>query len=656
MMDHYYQSSYPQNAAYWQQGFIDTRFEAGDQTLLSMMYGDNQYYQSRRFFFNMIKRLKNMIGGYQRKNRKSTVAIPVFQDDNLADEYSQVLKWSETLDGFQEYLSQAFDGSNVTGMSWLHLYPDYTLDPVNGDLFTDKVSYCNAMVDPYFRKQDMTDCNFWWRRRWNSKEQTKVLIPKYANEIDKLRPVGAKDGRFPLQAELMNITNNKLWTYDEFYYRATRPAQIIIDPKTQEAMLWEPDADVDDPEAELAEVMRLQPWLKLVKKEIPTVKLAIVVGGKTIYDGPNHLSTDSYPCVPSLAYYEPDIQSYAWRCQGIVRGLRDVQYLYNLRRVIELDICQSQINSGWIYPVDAVVDPKAFRQSGQGFLVPLKSGHLPNEIQKIEPPNIPQGMLELSRMLGEDFMKISGVNEELLGSATDDKAGILSMLRQGAGLTTLQMLFDKLDYTQRLYGKLRLQAIIKNFSKAKISSILGHAPSEKFFVNNSMKYNIQVEEGSYCATQRQLELQQLLHFKELGVPIANKSIIRAAIITNKAQIEEDMNAEQEQQNQQAQAEAQAQMQNDQVENQLKQAKTRSEMSKAHEIMMNAGLKKAETIESLSNAEYKQTEAEYKLVEIMMSLEGQDLENLRSSFELAQSIKMANSQNVSSVGGQNERTR
>ena len=52
-------------------------------------------------------------------------------------------------------------------------------------------------------------------------------------------------------------------------------------------------------------------------------------------------------------------------------------------------------------------------------------------------------MIELSRALAEDITKISGVNEELLGSATDDKAGILSMLRQGASLTTLQTILTK---------------------------------------------------------------------------------------------------------------------------------------------------------------------------------------------------------------------
>ena len=554
MMDHYYTSSYPANAAYWQQGAIDKRFKVGDQTLWSMIYGDNQYFQSRRFFFNLIRRHINMICGYQRKNRKSTITIPVHDEDTLSDDYNGVMKWSEERDGFQEYLSQAFEGACDTGLSLLHLYPDYTLDPISGDLFTDQVSYNNFLIDPYFRKQDLTDCSFVWRRRWVNKNAAKTLLPGHAKEIDKMRPNGMKDGRFPLQAELINLDTNQLFTYDEFHYRTTREATLILDPKTGESVEW--DQDETDPDDMMERTLHQQPWLVTRKVQVPTVKLVLSLGGKPLYNGPNLLNIDSYPFVPILCYHEPDIQSYAWRVQGIVRNLRDAQYLYNRRKVIELDILESQINSGWIYPIDVVTDPKAFRQSGQGFLIPLKAGHLPGEIQRIDPPGIPQSMMELSRSLSEDITKISGVNEELLGAATDDKSGILSMLRQGAGLTTLQTIFDKLDYSQRLYGKIRLQAIRKNFSKGKIRNILGHDPEQRFFSSHSLKYSVNVEEGNYSTSQKQMELQQLLHFREIGMPIADKSILNAAFITNKQQVIADMQAQSQQQAQQQQAQAQ----------------------------------------------------------------------------------------------------
>lgn len=642
MMGHYYQSAYPSNAAFWVQASIDKRFKVGDQTLWSMIYGDNQYYQSRRFFFNLIKRHENMICGYQRRNRKSTITVPRGQEaDPLSDDYNTVLKWCEERDGFQEYLSQSFENSVNVGANYLHLYPDYTLDPINGDLFTDQVSAVNILVDPYYRKMDLSDCNFMWRRRWVNKNAAKALLPQREKEIDKIKPSGMKDGRFPLQAELINLDTNRLFTYDEFHYRSTREATMIIDPVSGEAMEWEHRDD--EPEDTLERILAQQPWLQTKKMQVPTVKLGIVLGGRVMYNGANLLEIDEYPMIPTLCYHEPDIQSYQWKFSGVTRNLRDAQYLYNMRKVIEMDILQSQINSGWIYPIDALVDPKALRQSGQGFIVPLKAGHLPNEIQRIEAPSIPQSIMELSRSLSEDITKISGVNEELLGSATDDKAGILSMLRQSAGLTTLQGIFDKLDYTQRLYGKIRLQAIRKLFSKGKITSILGHAPDDRFFTSHSLKYSIAVEEGNYSSTQRQSELQQLLYFKELGIPIANKSIIRAAIITNKKQIEQDMMEEMQQQNQMQQQQAQMAAQEQQAKIQAMMAKAQVDQAKVQDTFASAQERMAKIEELHAGAEHKELQADLELVKMMVELEDLDLENFRKSLEMAETIKLANGQ-------------
>jgi hypothetical protein len=576
-----------------------------------------------------------MICGFQRKNRKSTITLPVNEnDDALADDYNKVFRWCDDRDGFQEYLSQSFEGAVDTGMTLLHLYPDYTLDPISGDLFTDCVSYNNYLIDINFRKQDLTDCNGIYRRRWTSKEGAKQLLPGYAKEIDKMKPGGMKDGRFPLQAELQNLAVNNLFTFDEFYYRDSREATIVIDPKSGESVEWEEDESEEDDM--MIRVLRQQPWLITKKVQVPTVKLVLSLGNKIVYHGKNLLGIDAYPFIPTLCYHEPDIQAYALRVMGVIRNLRDPQFLYNMRKVIELQLLQSSLNAGWIYPIDVVTDPKAFRQTsgGDGFLVPLKAGHLPSEIQRIEPVAIPASLLELSASLSEDITKISGVNEELLGSATDDKSGILSMLRQGAGLTTLQTIFDKLDYTQRLYGKIRLQAIRKNFSKGKIRNILGHDPDQRFFTSHSQKYGIAVEEGNYSATQRQMELQQLIHFKELGMPIPNKSILRAAFISNKKQVIADMEEEQQQQAQQAQQQAQQQQQID-------QSKMMSEMSKS-KLNMASAQEKISNIENIrADAEHKRTQSDLDLVRTMVELEDMQFNQFKNAFEYAQAIKEAN---------------
>jgi hypothetical protein len=407
---------------------------------------------------------------------------------------------------------------------------------------------------------------------------------------------------------------------------------MILDPKTGEASEWEDDETEEEGMMEM--VLKQQPWLQVKKVEIPTVKLVICLGGNVVYHGKNLLGIDPYPFAPVQCYVEQDIQACAWRKQGIIRNIRDSQFLYNMRKVIELQLLQSSLNAGWIYPVDAVADPKCFRQSsgGDGFLIPLKTGRLPNEIQRIEPVSIPQSLLELSNSLAEDITKISGVNEELLGAATDDKSGILSMLRQGAGLTTLQTLFDKLDYSQRIYGKIRLQAIRKNFSKGKIRNILGHEANPAFFSSHSQKYAIAVEEGNYSTSQRQMELQQLLHFKELGMAIPDKSILRAAFLTNKQLVIQEMEEATQQQMQQMQAEAQK-------AEKLDNAKIQGMISKAQLDIAKIGETQASVDKMEAMAEHEKATADLELVKMMIELEDMDLANFRSALEMAETLKV-----------------
>jgi len=629
MKDWFYNANYTGASAIWMQAAIDKRFKIGDSTLYSQAYGNN-YQTYQKFFFNLIRRHGNMISGFQRKNRKSTVTVPNQQDtDDLADDYNKTLRWCEDKDNFQEYFSQSFENSMDVGLNWLWMYPDYTFDPISGDLFTDCVSVNNVLWDQNFHKMDLTDCQGLWRRRWVTKQQSIQLLPGYEKELKNMKSSGAKDGRFPLQAELQNLQLTNLFTYDEFYYRTTRKAKIIIDPYSGEAMEWEDKED--DEEGLMDQVLYQQPWLQVVEKDLPTVKMCLSIGDYQVYEGANFLNVDEYPTVPHLFYHEPDVLSYSGRIMGYIRNLRDAQFLYNMRKVIELQILQSQINAGWIYPIDAVVDPKAFRQAsgGDGFLIPLKAGRLPNEIQRIEPSSIPQSLLELSKSLSEDITNISGVNEELLGMATDDKAGVLAMLRQSAGLVTLQGPLDKSDLTQRLYGKLRLNAIRKNFSKGKIRNILGKDPDPRFFNNFSQKYGVAVEEGNYSTTQRQTELQQYLYFKELGMPIADKTIMRSAFITNKKLAIQEMEEQAKAQQQQQQAQAQQQAQVDQ--------------SKAILNFASAQEKLSQVQENQANSHYKEAESDMRLVEMAMNLENVQFEQIRSAFELAQSIKLANQQ-------------
>jgi len=188
-------------------------------------------------------------------------------------------------------------------------------------------------------------------------------------------------------------------------------------------------------------------------------------------------------------------------------------------------------------------------------------------------------MIQLSEILGREIQEISGVNEELLGSATDDKAGILSMLRQGAGLTTLQILFDQLDRSQKLLGGLILDIVQNNFTPGKVERIIEQEPSSEFYNKAFGKYDAAVEEGVNTTTQRQMQFAQLMHLRDSGITIPDEVILEASTLQNKKDLIDAVVKTNEQQQQMQEMQLQAEMQ---------ELNARTELSKARS-MADAGL-------------------------------------------------------------------
>lgn len=555
LMDHTYAKNIQINQSFWAEADTDSRFKAGDQTLWNDIYGNLPAFRKRNFNFNRIRRIINMISGYQRQHRKSTVCTPVeSSSQQTADQFTKLLFQTNSHGQVLGTISEAFEGAITTGMNLLSVWMDYRNDPVNGDIKVDNVSYNAYLIDPYFKNMDLSDCNNIWTRKYLAPEQVKAILPGRELDIKQMRGWGNRDGKFQFMPESYNYAMQDLLVYDEFWYLSTRKQKMLCDTQSGETTEWKgQDEDLDD-------FLRIYPQILVLNQDIPTVNLAIVVQGKVMYNGPNPLGVDRYPFVPVWAYYEPQIPYFPWRVQGVVRGIRDAQYLYNRRRIIELDILESQINSGFIYKENALVNPKDVFLQGQGRGLALKANANPaTDVVPIQPPQIPPSMIQLSELLGKEVNEISGVSDELLGMADDDKAGVLSMLRQGANLTTLQVLFDNLDRAQKMLGDLQIRLMQANWSPGKVRRILKEEPEPEFYNRAFGKYDAVVEEGLNTSTQRQMEFAQLLQLREAGVPVPSGVLVKTSTLTNKNDLVEAIGNQEKQQSQMAMQQAQAQI-------------------------------------------------------------------------------------------------
>lgn len=640
-MESFYAESITINQSFWAEADLDTRFEAGDQTLWNDLYANLPVNRRRQFNFNRIKRVINMISGHQRRNRMSTIVVPYENGDaETADQFTKILMWANNQEGILNTISDSFRGSLITGMNLLQVWMDYRQDPINGNIKVDNCSYNSFLIDPFFRKADLSDCNSIWKRSFLTKREVLSLLPGYADEIINITPNATgsgRDAKFQFMPESYNYGMRNLMTYDEFHYRDYRTQLMLIDTSTGETMEWKhPDKDA------LKEFLYKHPELTSIESEIPTVKLAIVVQGKVIENGPNPMGLDRYPFVPVFSYYSPEMPYYPWRIQGVVRGLRDSQYLYNRRKVIELDILESQLTSGWIYREGALVNPEDVHLSGQGKGLAVKEDNerpLADLVQQIVAPAIPPSMIELSKLLGEEISQISGVNEELLGSAIDDKAGVLSMLRQGAGLTTLQILFDNLDQAQKLLGQLMIDLIQANFTPGKVQKILeGEKPADLFYNKAFGKYHAVVEEGLNTSTQKQMQFAQMLQLREAQVPITDEDLLDAATLQGKKKIIENMQQQKQQAMQMQQQQAEAQVQEIQARTELAHARAIADKGLGLERVSRVEENKALAIERKAAAEKDKDQALLNLIKAVKELEGMDIAHLGELLGIVNGLK------------------
>lgn len=636
-MESFYSEAISINQSFWAEADTDTRFEAGDQTLWNELYGSLPVNRRTQFNFNRIRRVINMVSGHQRRNRKSTIITPVDNGDELtADQFSKIIFWINQQEGVLETISDSFHGALVTGMNLLQVWVDYRSDPVSGNIKVDNCSYNSFLIDPYFRKQDLSDCNGLWKRSFLTKKEAISLLPDHKNEIIALSGQDTRDNKFQYMPENYNAGMKSLLTYDEFYYKDYRNQQMLIDSETGETMEWK-----SENKDALKEFLRMYPQITVTEHEIPTVRVAIVVQGKVFYDGPNPIGIDQYPFVPVFAYYNPQLPYFPWRIQGMVRGLRDAQYLYNRRKVIELDILESQINSGWKYKENALVDPKDVFLSGQGRGLALKTEAQMTDVEQIMPPQIPPSMIQLSEILAQEIQQISGVNEELLGAAMDDKAGVLAMLRQGAGLTTLQILFDRLDYSQKLLGKLMLNIVQTNFTPGKVKRIIEEEPSPQFYNKAFGTYDAAVEEGLNTTTQKQLQFAQLLQMREVGVQVPDDVLLKASTIQNKKDLIDAVTMQNQQQ---------AQLQQMQVDATLQEQKARTELAQARAVAdKGLGLERASRVEEnqafaterYAEAQKDRALGDLNVVKALKEIEDIDIQQLKKLIALSRIMSQEN---------------
>ncbi len=623
----------------WQyEADIDMKMVSGQQDLQNQGYNVN-YRNSRKLQFNRLLRLINMVGGYQRDGRLATVVIPGDNDidqGETAEQLTTVMDWVKRRDGTYEKISDAFDGANICGLNLLHTWMDFREDPENGEIRVERLPFSAFLMDSYWTKPDLSDCNRVWTRKFPSKKQLKSLFPRIEKDLPSLgKGYSSRDGKFQFLPQNYFQHQQDIYAYDEYWVKDSRTGRKLLDKATGEVADWYGTRD------QFQMLRRINPNVEMIKAQIPTIKYHVLVNGNLIYEEKSPWGLDRLPFVPVTCYHYTEVQNYSYRYQGLIRAARDPQVDLNIRINALRDVLDAQMQSGVIVKEDALVNPEDAFFQGPGKVMYLKnSANIATDVSMIPPPPVAPGWMELIQSIEKEIMDIVGP-EELFAQnlGAKEMSGVHLKLKMGAGLTGLRNIFDRLNQSQMILGEIMLDLIVNNFSVGKLQAIIGKQPSQilteattpdkqlKGLSKQFLKYNCAVEEAELTSTQRQLQFLQAVQLKGMGVPIPTKYILEKSTLQGKKELLDIIGQEEQQQAQMMQAQQQAEMQQSQMLSRSFEAKAQADFGRAIESRNRAVSDQALAKEREAQAQHDMAKTALENAKALKELEEMDEDRL-----------------------------
>lgn len=619
----------------WQHADLNERFVMADQDIWAQLFPGFVMPGRKMFNFNVMNPIIQSITGQQRQSRKSSICIPIQkQMQKTADQLTKCLFHVHNQAGAYQIYSDAFEkGALVSGCSLISIFNDLTNDPISGDIRLRLVDFKSVLIDPYLRRHDLSDCRYIWTRQFFGREEAANFYPQFRDEIMSLPSGGYRDDKFYYMPEVYQLQTAGVIAFDEYWYLTSRTATFMVDIDSSEVLEFK-----GDEEDMRVIAQKFKGKIKFIQKSKPTVRRTIVLNDRVLVDEANPYGLDRYPYVLCLGYFSPDTPYYAYKYRSVASDLKDAQFLFNRMKVGDLDIVESQ-QQGLKIREGSLVTPDDALNQGHGRSLFYKKTASPDDIQNmdIHPPS--PVMLQMEEMLLNVIHRIAGVDPNAMGIDIDDKAGIITMMRQAASARNLQRLFDQFDETQRLCGDIIIEMIQNLWSYGKVKQITGEEPTAEFDNKAFFKYGCKVVQGTLTESQQQLELAQLLHAQSIfGEIFPHDEIIEAMTIQNKDRIIEKMDAAKKAQQEQQQKMEQLQMQQMQIDNQAKISYAHSQEGLAKERLAKIQLDKALNAERIQKAQEDRSASALNFVKAVKELQGINLNHLDQFIDIIHKLE------------------
>lgn len=582
------------------------------------------------YVFNRLKRIGKAVSGWERRNRLQLDMSPIgFEDDKASSQMTGLVMHAVNSANGYDTMSDAFElGSVMSGANLVEIYLDR-----EGDINYSRIPHNSFLLDPSFKKRDLSDCGYVCTGKYITKAQANMILPGKESMIKDL--VGGTDQirRWSNMPAMTRGWDNDVLLHESFWKREIVKAIFIADLATGQVQRSFKSKRKTNEMANRATEERQAnglPGFTVFDKMINTVITSNFLEGELAFTGEDPNRIGDYPFVPYLGYYIPESDDNTRRLQGLLRADIDPQKADNKRINQMIDIPETQIQTGFKYIEGSLVDESSVYQSGQKKVIAIKDDALAGmqSVEQLKAAEMPASIPMVHQMLGELITEIPGFNPEVFGDANREVSSLVVKLRQNAGLNNFQDLIDNSRFAKKLIGRKTARIIQENYSPEKIKRILNEEPVKEMLNDDFMKFDCLPKEAILTDSQRELFFIQLSEFKSKGAPIPWSVILKHAPMTMKDELIKSMQEEEKRAAEQQKAEAQIQQQTIQLEVAKAQAEIQADLGRARERNSqtvenetNSALNRAKTVSEIQETKVKTAKAAAEALAIVRGPNG-----------------------------------
>lgn len=408
--------------------------------------------------FNRSAILIDAVIGYENNNRQETRYIPRTQGDAKVNELL-----TEAARYFRDQCDAEFEESDaardmfISGMGWTN---DRLSDERNPeyDLVRDRVDPFEMLWDSTCKKPNLADARYVIRKKWMDKKEAKNILPEWDGEYVQAEWLGGDDS----EQDEPNVTNpRKSYRQGldgntakrdvpviEYQYLEYITEHEMTNPKTGEVIKLDDEQwDELDEESKANAENGVVPHKALRRSEWCRVWL---IGGEIIKKDKPYPKGCTYHCITG----KRDRNTGQWF--GVMRSLIDPQKWSNKWLMQIMHLINTMAKTGYDVEKGAIENQADFEANAArpGKINVFTDGALQKlRVQRREMASLPPDLSNLMAYANDSLSDVSGINQELLGMADREQAGVLEYQRKQSAVTLLAPLFDSLRRYRKMAGR-----------------------------------------------------------------------------------------------------------------------------------------------------------------------------------------------------------